>query len=383
MLDRPTAISDHAPTGSKARVWDLGVRLFHWLLVASVAGAMLTGFFAPRPWLDLHLVFGSAVAALLLHRVVWGFAGSAYSRFSSFVVSPLFALKYAVALLRGRSVPHYAGHNPIGAMMIVTLLAVLTALTITGVVTLGGALKDGPLGFVTSFATGSTAKAIHVVLAYGLLALIGGHLAGIAAESIRTRENLIAAMVSGRKRVSGPGPRTATAHPFLAAVVVASASAGIGTIAVVASNRPALGVPTAALEGTYAKECGACHAPHHPSIAPAAAWQAILERLDDHFGDNAELDPATVAQLRTYLLAQSAEQFDSKAANIFRDVAAGETLPRVTETASWKRLHRAIASNVFQAKPVAGRVNCQACHADAATGGFKPRNISIPKEITK
>src|SRR5690606_15899532 len=102
-----------------------------------------------------------------------------------------------------------------------------------------------------------------------------------------TRENLIAAMVSGRKRVSGPEPRTATAHPFLAAVVVASAAAGIGTIVVVASNRPALGVPTAVLDETYVKECGACHTPHHPSIAPAAAWQAILERLDDHFGDNA------------------------------------------------------------------------------------------------
>lgn len=383
MLDRSTATFNHAPTGSKVRVWDLGVRLFHWLLVASVLGAMLTGFFAPRPLLDLHLVFGCVVAALLLHRTVWGFAGSAYSRFASFIVSPRSALEYAVALLRGRSVPHYAGHNPIGAMMIVTLLVVLTALTITGVVTLGGVLKDGPLGFATSFATGSTARAVHVALAYGLVALIGGHLAGIAAESLRTRENLVAAMFSGRKRVSGSALRDATAHPFVAAVLVATGVGCVGTIAAVSSMRPALGVPTAALDETYVKECGACHTPHHPSIAPAATWIAILENLDMHFGDNAELDPAAVRKLHAYLLAHSAERFDSKAANTFRDVTASETLPRVTESASWKRLHAKIEPAVFQAKPVSGRLNCQACHADAVSGGFKPRNISIPREISK
>ena len=70
------------------RVWDIGVRIFHWTLLAAVMVAAATGFFAPRNWLNLHIAAGVAIAALVIFRLVWGFTGTTYARFASFAVSP-------------------------------------------------------------------------------------------------------------------------------------------------------------------------------------------------------------------------------------------------------------------------------------------------------
>lgn len=384
MLDSSTITTDTNAPSETVRAWDLGVRVFHWLLVLSVLGAGVTGFFAPTPWLDLHLVFGTAIGALLVHRLFWGFLGGAYARFSSFVTSPVTSIRYALSLVRGGSVAHHIGHNPVGAVMIVALLATLLALIVTGVVTLGGAVKDGPLAAVTTYAVGRTAKEVHEALAFALVGLIAFHLLGVIAESLRTRENLAAAMVSGHKRTEGETPLTARARPIIAGLMLLTSGAATAWLVYAGSNRPALGAPVAALDSTYVGECGACHTPHHPSLAPSATWSAILAKLDDHFGDNATLDAHVAQQLGAYLAANSAEHWDTKAANLLRaaEPATG-TAPRITETARWKRLHRPVSEAAFKAKPVSGAVNCQACHADAAIGAFKPRNIAIPKEPMK
>src|SRR5579871_6932521 len=107
------------------RVWDAGVRLFHWLLVAAVAVALATGLFAPRNWLNVHIAAGAAIGGLLAFRIVWGFMGSTYARFSSFPLAPSTIGADLTGLVAGRR-PRYLGHNPLGSAMALSLLAILT-----------------------------------------------------------------------------------------------------------------------------------------------------------------------------------------------------------------------------------------------------------------
>lgn len=364
---------------ARACVWDRVVRVFHWSLVVSVAGALVTGFLAPRWWLDVHIALGTGIAALVIVRVVWGFTGSTYARFAGFVVSPITALRHVVALVAGRA-RHYIGHNPIGTMMIVALLMTLSILVVTGTIALGGALKQGPLAFVSTFAAGTEAIEWHAAAAWLLLALIGGHVLGIATESVRTRENLVAAMVHGDKQfpagaVTAP---TSRARPVLAATIVGVAAATIASAVVALSAMTPLGAPTFPIDARYVKECAACHSAHHPSVASAATWARLIGGLAEHFGDDASLDADLVAHLSRYLIANSADASDTRAANLMRTPAAGSL--RITDTSGWKSIHDAVEPALFKTKAVGGKLNCAACHTDSTTGRFAPWSIALPTE---
>lgn len=363
-------------------VWDLGVRAFHWSLVASVTGAMATGFLAPRWWLDIHVVLGSIVAALIGLRIVWGGLGTTYARFGSFLVSPLTAARYAFALVRGGA-PHFTGHNPVGTLMIVALIMTAFILIGTGVVALGGIVKQGPLASIATYAAGVTGKNLHEAAAWLLLMLIAGHVSGVVIESIRTRENLVASMLSGYKRIRSAAVTSppSRARPWqAAAVAVALAVVIVPPIVATSAIAPA-SVPSEPIDAVYLKECSACHSAHHPSLAPAATWTRIIDNLDDHFGDNAGLDQALAERLRLYLTANSAEVWDTEAANLMRVTASGGAL-RITETVGWKHAHRDVDPAAFKTKAVGGKLNCAACHADANAGRFAPRAIELPKERT-
>jgi cytochrome b len=362
------------------RVWDPLVRLFHWSLVAAVTVAAVTAMVLPPTWVTSHIVAGTIAVALVGLRIIWGFVGTGPARFTSFVHAPGVVLRHFQQLRQGVAHRHI-GHNPLGGTMIVGLMTAIVVLALSGAIALGGTLKSGPLAFATSFATGEVWRQIHQLLAYGLLGLIGAHIVGVLVESRRTDDSLVRAMIDGRKEAR-PGD---IVPPVRQALVLTTAA--IAVVALVASAavifalslRPAMGVPTAPLDPLYAEECGACHFAYHPSLAPAATWEAILAGLSSHFGENAELDPAEVVQLRTYLLANSADAFDTKAANRLRRTDPADPL-RIIATPFWQRTHRRIPEAVFASKAVGSRGACNACHRDAASGLFEPSSIHVPEE---
>ncbi len=358
----------------RVRVWDLGVRLFHWGLVAAVMAAAVTGFILGITTLAWHLVAGVAVLVAAGWRVAWGVFGSSYARFASFAVRPAAVLAH----LRGRDGRHL-GHNPLGALMVLALLVVLAAIGTTGVVTLGGMLKQGPLRAFLSYATGADARYLHKLLAILLLAMIGAHLAGVAFESWRGRENLVAAMLTGEKAADPPAdaalpvqarPRAALAIVLAVLAVCAAATAGLAAL-------PGRGVPPAVQDPVFAEQCGACHLAFPPSLAPAATWDGILADLQHHFGADASLSPDQIMQIRSWLDANAAGHWDTLPSHLLRDPAADGSW-RITDTPGWRRRHRGIAAAVFAAAPVYRRSNCAACHADAATGMFSPQDIAVP-----
>jgi cytochrome b len=165
-------------------VWDRAVRLLHWLLLAAVAAAWLTTLGLD----EFHRAAGYAATGIALARVLWGFVGSRHARFLAFVRGPTATLAYSKKLLAGRE-PRYLGHNPLGAWMVLALLACLAALGLTG-------------WLYTStdrFFGEPWMESLHAFLAWVLLALVALHVAGVAFTSRRHRESLVSAMVDGRK----------------------------------------------------------------------------------------------------------------------------------------------------------------------------------------
>ena len=364
------------------KVWDLPVRLFHWLLVACVGVAAVTGWLLPVTWLQIHLIAGTMIGGLVLGRIVWGFTGTRYSRFRSFIFSPAATLAHVKDLVEGR-VQREAGHNPLGALMVFALLGSISVLVLTGVAVLGGELKQGPMKAFISFATAATTRDIHSVVAWVLLALIGGHVAGVIFELRRTRENLAAAMVIGSKR-SGFAHEAPMARPRtgVALLVLALLAVLLVPGAYALTGMAASGVAPLPKNATWEKECGACHMAFHPSLLPAQSWAAIMSNLSQHFGEDASLDAAAEKEIADYLASHSAETWDSLAANRLRSVDPARPL-EITATRFWLRMHSGIAPAVFSGKAVGAKQNCSACHRDAASGMFAPQEISIPQEKTQ
>lgn len=167
----------------KVFVWDAPVRLFHWLMVLSFAGAYVTA--ESEHWRMLHVTLGYTMAGLVGFRIIWGLIGSRYARFSSFVRGPAAAARYLRSILRGRP-EHHTGHNPAGAWAIVALLVLTLAVAATGWV----AYND---------VAGEWLAELHDVAANLMLAIVGVHVGGVLLGSWLHRENLVAAMISGRK----------------------------------------------------------------------------------------------------------------------------------------------------------------------------------------
>ncbi|MBB5502415.1 cytochrome b/b6 domain-containing protein [Paraburkholderia sp. MM5384-R2] len=164
-------------------VWDAPVRLFHWLFAACFAGAWLTA--ESEHWRLVHVTLGYTAGGLVIFRLAWGLVGTKYARFSSFVRGPARVWRYLLGILRGHPQRH-VGHNPAGAIVIVAMLALACALTITGWATYNDA-------------GGAWLGELHEGVANLMLALVGVHIAGVVVSSWVHRENLIGAMVNGHK----------------------------------------------------------------------------------------------------------------------------------------------------------------------------------------
>jgi hypothetical protein len=265
--------------------------------------------------------------------------------------------------------------------MMVALMVVLTGLTVSGLFTLGGEEKQGPLAGVVGYATGSAAKTLHGVLFAILVIMVVGHVIGAVVESLLMRENLIRAMITGMKRLppgtAAPTPRQARALAALASVG-GVALVGAGILAYLGTLPPTgwrpLVMPTA-----FKEECGACHWAYHPSLLPKASWQGMMQGLDDHFGEDASLDAVTKADITAFLTAHAAETWDTEAANRFRLVAM-EAPDRITATPYWRQKHQRIPEAVFARAAVGGKGACNTCHRDANTGRFDDQMITFPKE---
>lgn len=168
---------------SEVRVWDPFVRIGHWTLVVAV----FASWFTREGFGRLHDYFGYLALAVVGLRLVWGYVGSPYARFSQFIHSPRQTLAYARAVIAGREERHL-GHNPLGGWMILVLLGTILATCATGW-----------LYTTDRFWGEEWLEDLHALLGQLILPLVALHVAGVIFTSWRQKENLVAAMLSGVK----------------------------------------------------------------------------------------------------------------------------------------------------------------------------------------
>lgn len=173
-----------SPTRRRIPVWDLAVRLLHWSLVLTVATAWLTRH-APGKW---HEWLGYATLAVVVLRTAWGFVGTGYARFADFVRPVSLTFGYARSVIAGRE-ERFIGHNPLGGWMVLVLLSMVVLVGVTGWLYTTDRFWGVPW-----------VEELHSTLSDVLFIFVGLHILGVAFTSFRHRENLVAAMVHGRKR---------------------------------------------------------------------------------------------------------------------------------------------------------------------------------------
>lgn len=185
----------------KVLVWDWPVRLMHWLIAILFTGLILTGK-ADEDYWQWHFYMGYGLSAVIIARVLYGFFGSSHARFKQFLYHPVEVLRYSKTLLIGRG-KVYLGHNPIGGLMVVALLLVLSLQWLSGLFTSDEVFWFGPLYGALGEAFNSQMSSFHHQLPDILLILVGLHIAAILYHELRFRERLVGAMLHGRKIMHG------------------------------------------------------------------------------------------------------------------------------------------------------------------------------------
>lgn len=174
---------EQAAPATAVLVWDVPVRVFHWLMVFCFAGAYLTS--ESEHWRTVHVTLGYTMAGLIVFRLVWGVIGSQYARFGDFVQGPAAIAAYLRSLLQGKP-QHFLGHNPAGALAILGLLALGAATTATG----WAVLQEN---------SAELWEEVHETFANLMLALVLLHIAAVIVSSRLHHENLVGSMFHGEK----------------------------------------------------------------------------------------------------------------------------------------------------------------------------------------
>ncbi|MBN1612747.1 MAG: cytochrome b/b6 domain-containing protein [Polyangiaceae bacterium] len=169
---------------SRILVWDLPTRLFHWLFTATVVAALAIALLVDddSTLFQVHMLLGLVAGFMVLLRLVWGFAGSRYARFGSFLFGPKALVEYLAGVFR-RNGERHLGHNPGSAYAIYAMLLLALGLALSGLM----------------MPSWKALEELHEVMAYSMLLVAGAHFAGIVLHTLRHRENIALSMVNGRK----------------------------------------------------------------------------------------------------------------------------------------------------------------------------------------
>lgn len=170
---------------NRVLIWDVPTRMFHWLLAAGFISAASIALIGPEHsiFFPYHAIIGLTLALLVTMRIIWGFAGSRYARFGSFLHGPLALLEYFTGYFTGKGQRHL-GHNPASALAIFAMMGLILGLAVTGFM-----LGRGD----------ERVEDLHELLAYATLAVAGIHVLGVIIHTVVHREQITLSMIHGRK----------------------------------------------------------------------------------------------------------------------------------------------------------------------------------------
>lgn len=186
-------------------VWDMPIRLFHWLLAACCIASFALAFASPEHSraFDWHMLIGLFLVPLIIFRLLWGFTGTTYSRFRSFIYSPIKAVAYLVSMIKGNSERHI-GHNPAASYAILAMLVLAPGCVVSGIL----------------IPNGKIFQELHEIVSFILLGIIGAHFLGILFHTFVHKENVVLSMLTGRKMSDDCGD-IRSAHHIIALFLIA------------------------------------------------------------------------------------------------------------------------------------------------------------------
>ncbi|MEK6210100.1 MAG: cytochrome b/b6 domain-containing protein [Pseudomonadota bacterium] len=210
-------------TRATTTVWDLPVRIFHWVLVLLVISQIVTATIGGNA-MEYHALGGFTILTLVLFRISWGFAGGTHARFGDFLRGPAAVARYAHMLIKSTAESH-RGHNPLGGWSVVLMLMSLLVQAMTGLFANDDVMMEGPLAKHVSGDASALFTAIHDINAAVLLTLISLHILAVFFYLFRRKQDLIGPMFTGRKPIELTDARPPrTGNPWLAALLLGASS---------------------------------------------------------------------------------------------------------------------------------------------------------------
>ena len=188
-------ITEEKQARERRLVWDLPLRIFHWLLVLSIVGSYTTaklGF----DWMQWHFYLGYFTIGLVVFRLLWGFFGPRHARFTSFVHKPSAVFLYLKGMF-SRTSARTIGHNPVGGLMVLLMLVLVGIQATTGLFTTDDVVWSGPYYPSVSGSTASTLSTIHSLNFNIILGAVGLHITAILFYGLYKRQNLVVPMLHG------------------------------------------------------------------------------------------------------------------------------------------------------------------------------------------
>jgi len=365
----------------KTYVWTLPTRIFHTLLVIFVFNAYITAEW--DDFLSLHVALGSALGVLILYRVLWGVVGPKYSKFSDFNINKTALKEYIFSIFNLKK--EYIGHNPAAGFTMVGIIIVLLLLTITGFLTYGIQENRGVFAFLhgSFFKDMELFEEIHEFLGATLWVLIAAHVSGVLLDRLlHAKHETLNSIVSGYKNIQGESVKLSFFQKIISVVgigfsifVLVYALSVKGNIITAGYHQP---IDYEKENPLFVNECASCHILYPPALLPKKSWKIMMANLEEHFGDDASLEPDDTQSILTYLLENSAEDSTSEASvNILKSLQNKDTIA-ITQTSFWKKRHKNINSKYFKSKKVKSKANCKACHTDVEKGLIEDNNIKMP-----
>lgn len=210
---------------ASVKVWDISIRIFHWSIVALVPALYFTAKEGGGA-MEYHAAMGYLMLWLMIFRLMWGFFGTRYARFTDFLYKPKDISKYLMSILRK---PHqfYLGHNPVGGISVLVIIALLTVQVVTGLFSNDDVLLEGPLAVMVSEGMSGTLTWVHKESFYILLYVLTLHMGAILFYRFYLHSNLVTPMITGKKKIAKGGLSPARSARSSYALLVWAISATI------------------------------------------------------------------------------------------------------------------------------------------------------------
>lgn len=372
-------------------VWPIYTRIIHWLIASSFTLSFI--FSLKENLLNLHVAVGIIFGLMLVYRIIWGFIGPQYARFSTLKLSLAQLKFYFVEKVENRFREIPAGHNPASSWFTLIVLTLGSVVSITGLLLYGIQEGKGYLGFLNNeyYMYMDLLFDIHAYTSYTLLVWALIHISGVLVEQFYHKTNMMYAMITGYKKAKGEDSQVGKYKSGLTYVFLII-SAMVFFVSTDGRNNPFVLSKYAKHDYkhesfTYYSECGSCHQLYPPFMLPDTSWERIRGGLSNHFGERISpvetkgenrisLNDQTVIfnYLKKYSADKSTREISVK---VMKSLNGARGRKSITKIQYWKDVHADIPIEVFKSKKIKRKANCFACHKNFDRGVIEDIDIHI------